>query len=100
MQVEFSKIAKQTLRDNIEFLEKTWSNREVVNFLIDVKKVTENLESGHFQQYQKSVHKTRSALIGKKHTRMFFRKENDSQISILLFFDMRQDPKKITELLK
>lgn len=26
---------------------------------------------------------------------MFFRKENDTQIKVLLFFDMRQDPQKI-----
>lgn len=100
MQVEFSKIAKQTLKDNIEFLENTWSNREIVHLLIDIKKVTENLESGHYKQYQKSVRKTRSALIGKKHIRMFFRKESHSQILILLFFDMRQDPNKILDFLK
>jgi len=31
---------------------------------------------------------------------MFFRKENDSQIKVLLFFDMRQDPQKILGLLQ
>jgi len=50
--------------------------------------------------FLKSNFKTRSALVGKKHVRMFFRKENERQIKVLLFFDMRQDPEKIIELLK
>lgn len=31
---------------------------------------------------------------------MFFRKENDDLIKVLLFFDMRQDPQKIIDLLQ
>lgn len=42
----------------------------------------------------------RSALIGKKHVKMYFRKENETQINVLLFFDMRQNPEKIIDLLK
>jgi len=38
MQVEFSEIAKKTLAENIEFLKKVWTNREIVIFLEDVKK--------------------------------------------------------------
>lgn len=100
MQIKYSNVAIATFQKSLEFLEKNWSQREVNVFLDDVEGVINELAKGNFQQYQKSVRKTRSALIGKKHIRMFFRKENDSQISILLFFDMRQNPKKITELLK
>lgn len=94
MQVEFSEIAKRTLTENIEFLEKVWTNREIVIFLEDVKRITDDLENGKYSQFQNSFQKTKSVLIGKKHVRMFFRQENDSQIKILLFFDMRQDPQK------
>lgn len=75
MQVEFSKIAKLTLRENIRFLEKLWTNKEIVVFLQDIKKVTEDLENGKYKQFQKSDYLTRSALIGKKHVRMYFRKK-------------------------
>lgn len=98
MQVEFSKIAEQTLIDNIEFLKKIWTNREIVIFLKDVKKIANDLENGKYQQFQKSIRNTKSVLIGKKHVRMFFRK-NETKITILLFFDMRQDPQKILDLL-
>jgi len=100
MQIEFSEIARKTLAENIEFLEKVWTNREIVIFLEDVKKITDDLENGKYLQFQPSIKSTRSVLIGKKHVRMFFKKESEYKIIILLFFDMRQDPNKILQLLK
>ncbi|WP_435523442.1 hypothetical protein [Chryseobacterium indoltheticum] len=100
MQVEFSEVAKTTLAENIQFLRKLWTNREIVIFLEDVKKITNDLEDGKYLQFQKSTRNTRSVLIGKKHVRMFFRKEKETKIIILLFFDMRQNPQKIIDLLK
>lgn len=99
MQIEFSQIAKQTLRDIIEFLEENWTNREIVTFLFDVKRVTNELKNGKYRQFQKSSSNTRSVLIGKKHIRMYFRMEEHT-IKVLLFFDVRQDPQKIIDLLK
>ncbi|MCJ8155164.1 hypothetical protein MKJ01_15455 [Chryseobacterium sp. SSA4.19] len=99
MQVEFSEIARQTLAENIEFLSKVWTRREVTVFLYDVKRITEDLENGKYLQFENSSRKTKSVLIGKKHVRMFFRKENDNLIKVLLFFDMRQDPQKLLDLL-
>lgn len=48
MQVEFSKIAQQTLIENVEFLKQVWTNREIVIFLEDVKKITNDLEDGKY----------------------------------------------------
>lgn len=100
MQIEFSKIAQLTLRNQIEFLEMTWTNKQIVSLLQDVNKVTLDLKNGKFNQFQRYSKDIRSALIGKKHVRMYFRKENESQIRILLFFDMRQNPEKIIDLLR
>ncbi|WP_312345030.1 hypothetical protein [Chryseobacterium binzhouense] len=101
MQVEFSEIARKTLAENIQFLRKIWTNREIVNFLQDVKRITNDLENGQYSQFQNSRDDSiKSVLIGKKHVRMFFRKEIEMQIKVLLFFDMRQNPEKIIELLK
>lgn len=100
MQVEFSKIARETLSDHIAFLEITWTYREIRIFLEDVQRIVTDLEKGHYQQFQKSTKNTRSVLIGKKHVRMFFRTEAQERIIVLLFFDMRQDPQKIIDLLQ
>ena len=99
MQIEFSKIATQTLRENIRFLEQAWTNREIVNFLIDIKKVVDDLEEGRYKHFQKSLGKSRSALIGKKHVRMYFR-QDENKITVLLFFDVRQNPEILSDLLK
>jgi len=100
MQIEFSKIAQLTLRNQIEFLEMTWTNKQIVSLLQDVNKVTLDLKNGKFNQFQRYSKDIRSALIGKKHARMYFRKENENKIRILLFFDMRQNPEKIIDLLR
>lgn len=44
MQIKLSKIAKESLTEQIEFLEKIWTHREVVIFLEDVKKVSNDLK--------------------------------------------------------
>jgi hypothetical protein len=49
MQIEFSEIAKQTLRDQIIFLETIWSNREIVILLQDIRKVSNNLKKWSIQ---------------------------------------------------
>lgn len=100
MRVIFSKIADQTYREVLTFLSNVWTEKEMYTFISDTSNVVDQLENGRFKHYQKSILNTRSALIGKKHIRMFFRKETEDQILILLFFDMRQDPQKILDLLK
>ena len=100
MQIRLSKIAKKTLQREIDFLEMIWTRKEIIVFLKDVKDVITDLENGKYLQFQKSFLNTRSALIGKNHVRMYFRKESKDLIRVLLFFDMRQDPQKIIELLK
>lgn len=100
MRVIFSKIADQTYREVLTFLSNVWTEKEMYTFISDTSNVVDQLENGRFKQFQKSILNTRSALIGKKHIRMFFRKETEDQILILLFFDMRQDPQKILDLLK
>lgn len=99
MRIIFSKVANRSYEDILEFLSQTWTEKEISVFIDEAEKVTDQLKDGKFFLFQKYSKDIRSALIGKKHIRMFFRKENDRQIKVLLFFDMRQDPQKILDLL-
>lgn len=99
MRVIFSKIADQTYGDVLTFLSNVWTEKEMSTFISDTSDVVDQLEKGRFKQFQKSILNTRSALIGKKYIRMYFRRE-ESMITVLLFFDVRQDPQKIIDLLK
>ncbi len=100
MRIIFSKIAYQSYEEIIEFLSSTWTQKEIDVFIDDAQGIVNKLRNGNFNLYQKYAKDIRSAVIGKKHVRMFFTKEGKEQIRILLFFDIRQDPQKINELLK
>lgn len=100
MRVIFTKVAISSYEGILEFLSEVWTEKEIGVFINDVEDIVNQLRDGKYTMFLKSNHKTRSALIGKKHVRMFFRKENEIQIKVLLFFDMRQNPEKIIELLK
>ncbi|MFL9835396.1 hypothetical protein ABS765_15315 [Chryseobacterium sp. ST-37] len=100
MRVVFSKIANDSYEDIIEFLSKTWTEKEITVFVNDVTLIVSKLKEGKFNLYQKYSKDIRSALIGRKHVRMYFKRESKNQINILFFFDMRQNPQKIFELLK
>jgi len=99
MRIIFSEVAGQTYEDIIEFLSQTWTEKEINVFIDEAEKIVNQLKQGKFRLYQKYAGNIRSALIGKKHIRMFFRKENNQTVKVLLFFDMRQDPQKIIDLL-
>lgn len=100
MRVVFTKIAERSYEDILCFLSAIWSQKEMDIFINDTEKIINQLKAGKYLMFQKSIFSTRSALIGKKHVRMYFRKENENQIKVLLFFDVRQDPEKIIDLLK
>jgi hypothetical protein len=100
MRIIFSKVANHSYESIIEFLAETWTEKEISIFIDEAEKVINKLRSGKFKLYQKYSKDIRSALIGKKHVRMFFRQESNNQIKVLLFFDMRQDPQKIIDLLR
>lgn len=100
MRIIFSKVASRSYEDILEFLSQTWTEKEMGIFIDEAEKVTNQLKEGKFLLFQKYSKDIRSALIGKKHVRMFFRKESETKIKVLLFFDMRQDPQKILELLQ
>ncbi|KQR91983.1 hypothetical protein ASG01_13365 [Chryseobacterium sp. Leaf180] len=99
MRVVFTKIAEISYGEILQFLSEVWTQREMNVFIDDVESIVTQLMEGKYRMFQKSQAGTRSALIGKKHVRMFFRKENENQINVILFFDMRQNPEKIIDLL-
>lgn len=100
MRVIFTKIAEKTFDEVLGFLAGVWTQKEMDVFINDTENIVKQLIAGDYSMFQKSQFSTRSALIGKKHVRMYFRKENENQIKVLLFFDMRQNPEKIIEILK
>ena len=100
MQVEFTKIAKLTLKKNVDFLKILWTDKEVAEFLDDVDNLTRTLKEGKFLMFQEYSKNIRSALIGRKHVRVYFKLQNKNLIKILLYFHTKEAPKKLREYLK
>ncbi len=100
MRVVFSEIANKTFNENLDFLKIFWTEKEMNVFVDDAETIIKSLKEGNFNIYKIEDKNIRSVLIGKRHVKMYFRKENEELIRILLFFEMRQDPQKIIELLK
>jgi len=100
MRVIFTKIAESSYERILQFLSEVWTEKEIEIFVNDTEYIINELIEGKYEMFQKSRFISRSALIGKKHVRIFFRKESGDIIKILLFFDMREDYKKIPKLLK
>ncbi|MCU7618172.1 hypothetical protein NZ698_13265 [Chryseobacterium sp. PBS4-4] len=100
MRVIFTKVAENSYERVLQFLSETWTEKEIEIFVSDTENIINQLEKGKYLMFQKSPFKSRSALIGKKHIRVFFKKEGRNLIKVLLFFDMRQDPIKILQILK
>lgn len=100
MRVIFTKVAESSYERILIFLSEVWTEKEIEIFVNDAENIVNDLMTGQYKMFQKSRYRTRSALIGKKHVRMFFRKENENLIKILLFFDMREDYRKIPKLLR
>ncbi|WP_423974690.1 hypothetical protein [Kaistella sp.] len=100
MRVVFTEIAEQTQEKIIEFLANQWTEKEIAVFLNDVENLLHDLENDKFRMYQKYSKTIRSALIGKNHVRVYFQKNNNSLIKILLFFDVREDPNKLFDYIK
>lgn len=95
MRVVFSKIAEFTRDRIIEFLADQWTQTEIEIFLDDIEILKKNLEEEKFLMYQFYSRNIRSALIGQKHVRVYFKKQKN-EINVLLFFDTREDPQKLS----
>lgn len=99
MRVIFTEVADRSFGDIQNFLRQLWTQREMETFVNDTEKVVQRLKLGQYKHFQKSKFNTRSAHIGKRHVRMYFRKSGDT-ITVLLFFDVRQNPENISAFLK
>ncbi len=52
MRVIFSKIADLTYNENLEFVARLWTQKEVDVFVNDAEAVVQNLKNGNFKIYK------------------------------------------------
>ena len=85
-----------TFQDRIYYLERNWTQREINNFTIRVKEYLELLKEEPLIATPTGKRKNiRIGLIIKEVSIIYRVKPIKREIELLVFFDNRQDPKKI-----
>src|SRR5690606_31488806 len=100
MKITFSSTAKTSLEEIILFLKRKWTQREINVLKNDIKQFRKTIkEEIIIHQSLEKFPKIKLTLIGKKQVKIFYEvKENE--ILIKLFWHCKQNPKKLSKLLK
>ena len=91
-EIKWTLEAEETYHQVIEYLERSWTPREIAHFIIHTEKVLHFISENPLlfrRSGRKSVHE---ALIT-PHNLLLFRVK-PHHIELITFFDTRQDPKK------
>lgn len=100
MKVIWTPNAELTFSKAIESISEKWTITEVVNFMDIVDNFIQKLESGIIQGKVSSKTNIRSFVISKQ-TTLFFDVFDDIQtIELLLFWNNKDNPKKLKKFLK
>ncbi len=100
MKITVSSTAKISLEEIIRFLKRNWTKREIDILKDDIKKFRQTLKDG-IVKHQALVNfpKIKYTLIGKKQIKLFYEVKKN-EIIIKLFWHCKQNPKKLSNLLK
>lgn len=91
--VIWSPVARGTYYQILEYLEQSWTTKEIENFIDRVEYVIQHIRENPLQ-YPVSKEKNIHRCVAAKQISLFFRvKEGD--IELLVFWDNRQDPAKL-----
>jgi hypothetical protein len=96
--IVYSSIAEKTFLQNIAYLEKEWTIKEVRNFLQKTQDILDILKSDPhiFSKWERNTSVFKVIVV--KQITMFYAVEGQT-ISILLFWNNYQDPGKLAYLL-
>jgi plasmid stabilization system protein ParE len=90
-EVEWSEDAIDTFEKIITYLEQKWSEEIAADFAIKVSDTIEILQQMPLAYPVALKEKGIRRCVIKKHTKLFYRVEND-KVFLLAFFDSRQNP--------
>ncbi len=96
VKINWSDESRRTFDDNIRYLLKEWTEREVKRFVQQTEYVISRLEE-HPESYNPSLKnkKIRRARLNKYITLYYRYYSTKSEIMLLSFWNVKQDPKKL-----
>jgi plasmid stabilization system protein ParE len=95
MKIKWTPKARNTYFSILDYLDKEWSEKEVIKFIIQVNSILMQIsETPKMFKASKSKLNIRRAIIT-KHNSLYYRvKKREDEIELLAFWDNRQDPTK------
>lgn len=99
MTVIWTKHAKFSFNEELEFIVKKWNEKEVEGFIQLVDDFIKKLKTGILQGKISPKTNIRSFVISKQTTLFFTINENSKTIVLLLFWNNLKDPKNLKDKL-
>jgi len=101
MKLIYSELALETLQEIVDFLNYKWTNKEIKTLRKDIANFEKTVRKGiikhqDFEEYPNA----KFALIGKNQVKIIYRIVDSERIEIALFWNCKQDPQKLKNLLK
>jgi len=96
MTVFWTPQAIQSFEENIDWLELHWTNREIENFINDTDAIIESIKQNPYLFTASEKENTIRKGMVNSIVSVFYRvRHAEGEIDILLFWDGRQNPKKL-----
>ena len=96
MKIFWTPQARHTYFKVLDHLEKTWTEREIQNFINEVDNILNQIKRnpGMFEE-SKKMKNVRKGFVSKHNTLYYRIRPRKKELQLLLFWDNRQDPGKL-----
>jgi plasmid stabilization system protein ParE len=96
MKISWTPTARKSYFYVLEYLEQSWTEKELYNFIIEVEKLlTQIAENPEMFQESSKKKNIRKGFIT-KHNALYYRvKPRKKELQLLVFWDNRQNPEKL-----
>ena len=98
--VTWTRYAKVSYFEEINYIDRKWTSREVEGFILLVEDLIQHLSSGVLQGKRHSNDQVYSVVISKQTTLFFKKYIQENTITLLLFWNNQRNPRKLEKLLK
>lgn len=100
MKIYWTVEASESYVDEIKFIAKKWTSKEVISFVNLSEQVIEDLKSGLIVGKDVLKGKIKLHRVSRQTTLYYRVKESDNRIDLLLFWNNKKDPEELKELLR
>ena len=96
MEISWTPTARKNYLNVLDYLDKTWTEREVQNFINKVDNLLDQIKQNPRMFEESKKKKNVSKGLISKHNTLYYRvKPRKKELQLLMFWDNRQDPKKL-----